>query len=76
MLYCVFSVQLDFSDEECWFCDSENEDCEEFAAYRDKLEKSCEGMWEAEDDEDLIEQITEKTNYCVFRIEYQNQLPN
>lgn len=80
MLYHVFSVELDLSGDACPFCDNDcpnlhsDDACDEFINYRNRMEESCEGAWEAVDGDDLVDQITSKSGYCVLNIEYQNML--
>lgn len=61
MKYIVNSILFDFADS-CWEL-SEDE-------MIDITDESL-GFWEADDDEDLIEEITTSTGYCIKSINYE-----
>lgn len=61
MNYIVNDILFDFSDS-CW----ELSEDEMIDITDDSL-----GFWEADDDEDLIEEITNSTGYCIKSIHYE-----
>lgn len=61
MKYIVNDILFDFADS-CW----ELSEDEMIDITDDSL-----GFWEAEDDQDLIEEITNSTGYCIKSINYE-----
>jgi hypothetical protein len=61
MLYQVTEIEFDFDDPD-----------EEFTQHHyDKVTDETLGtIWEAEDEDDLVEEITAATGWCVFSLDY------
>ena len=64
MLYKVTRIEFDLSDSLGELPDT----------YHEELEADCIGTWEADDGDDLIEEITSATGWCIKSIDYVTQL--
>ena len=64
MKFNVTEVEIDFTDSQ-----GELEDCEQ-----DQIVKNNIGVWEADDEDDLIEEITASSGWCIKNIDYEIQL--
>ena len=64
MKFKVIDVEFDFTDSQ-----GELEEWEQ-----DQIVKNNIGVWEADDEDDLIEEITSSTGWCIKSIEYDIQL--
>ena len=76
MNYNVTDIEFDFDDDEAnTVC---NSDLETFfiASEVDRKEVTEEhlGVWEADDEDDLIEEITAASGWCIKSIDYDIQL--
>ena len=40
------------------------------------IEETCDTVWEADDEDDLIEEITDATGWCIKSIDYRHILNN
>lgn len=65
MLFNVTEIEFDFEMEDDVFLDEETQ--------QQVIENTL-GVWEADDEDDLIEEITCATGWCIFRINYEIQL--
>ena len=64
MIFKVIDVEFDFTDSQ-----GELEKWEQ-----DQIVKNNIGVWEADDEDDLIEEITSSTGWCIKSIDYDIQL--
>ena len=64
MKYLVNAIEFDFSDSQGELDEWEQE----------QIVKNNIGVWEADDDEDLIDEITTGTGWCIKSIDYVLQL--
>ena len=64
MKFKVIDVEFDFTDSQ-----GELEEWEQ-----DQIVKNNIGVWEADDEDDLIEEITSSTGWCIKSIDYDIQL--
>ena len=64
MKYLVNAIEFDFSDSICVLDTLEQE----------QIVKNNLGVWEADDDDDLIDEITTGTGWCIKSIDYVLQL--
>ena len=64
MKFKVIDVEFDFTDSQ-----GELEEWEQ-----DQIVKNNMGVWEADDEDDLIEEITSSTGWCIKSIDYDIQL--
>ena len=64
MKFKVIDVEFDFTDSQ-----GELEKWEQ-----DQIVKNNIGVWEADDEDDLIEEITASTGWCIKSIDYDIQL--
>ena len=64
MKFKVIDVEFDFTDSQ-----GELEEWEQ-----DQIVKNNIGVWEADDEDDLIEEITASTGWCIKSIDYDIQL--
>ena len=64
MKFNVIDVQFDFTDSQ-----GELDEWEQ-----DQIIKNNIGVWEADDEDDLIEEITSSTGWCIKSIDYDIQL--
>ena len=78
MKYNVIDIEFDFDDdypEEEGYC---NSDLEAFFiasnSQRQEVIDANLGVWEADDEDDLIEEITCASGWCIKKIDYEVQL--
>ena len=64
MKFIVTEVEFDFTDSQ-----GELDDWEQ-----DQIVKNNIGVWEADDEDDLIEEITASSGWCIKNIDYEIQL--
>ena len=64
MKFYVTEVEFDFTDSQ-----GELDDWEQ-----DQIVKNNIGVWEADDEDDLIEEITASSGWCIKNIDYEIQL--
>ena len=64
MKYLVNAIEFDFSDSQ-----GELDEWEQ-----DQIVKNNIGVWEADDEDDLIEEITCNSGWCISSIDYEIQL--
>ena len=64
MMYDVTDIEFDFTDSQ-----GELDEWEQ-----DQIVKNNIGVWEAEDEDDLIEEITAAAGWCIKSIDYDIQL--
>ena len=64
MKYLVNAIEFDFSDSQ-----GELDEWEQ-----DKIVKNNIGVWEADDEDDLVDEITSGTGWCIKSIDYVLQL--
>ena len=64
MKFNVIDVEFDFTDSQ-----GELDEWEQ-----DQIIKNNIGLWEADDEDDLIEEITASTGWCIKSIDYDIQL--
>ena len=67
MQFLVTDIKFDFNTDMPDYY-SVNEDDQELIV-RDNL-----GVWEAEDEDDLVEEITANAGWCILSLDYENQL--
>ena len=70
MNYLVKSCEFDLQDD----YDMSKEDRINFDELQVELEDQTVGVWEAEDEDDLIEEITTASGWCIKSIDYEVQL--
>ena len=70
MKYLVKSVEFDLQDD----YDMSKDDRINFDELQIELEDQTVGVWEAEDEDDLIEEITTASGWCIKSIDYEVQL--
>ena len=76
MKYNVTDIEFDFDDDEAnTVC---NSDLETFfiaseSVRREVVEENL-GVWEADNEDDLIEEITAASGWCIKSIDYEHQL--
>jgi len=70
MNYLVKSCEFDLQDD----YDMSKDDRINFDELQVELEDQTVGVWEASDDDDLIEEITTSTGWCIKSIDYEVQL--
>ena len=63
MLYQVTEIQFDFDDED--LTDDERDDI---------IDDTVGHIWEADDEDDLVEEITCATGWCIKSIDYRHVL--
>jgi len=68
MQFYVTDIEFDFDDSE-FDEDFKLSKTETDAIIRDNL-----GVWEADNEDDLIEEITEASGWCIKSIDYEHQL--
>ena len=68
MKFYVNDIEFDFDDSE-FDDDFKLSKTETDAIIRDNL-----GVWEADSEDDLIEEITEASGWCIKSIDYEHQL--
>tara|TARA_B100000427_G_scaffold163509_1_gene135928 strand:- start:845 stop:1054 length:210 start_codon:yes stop_codon:yes gene_type:complete len=67
MTYLVTDIEFDFND-------SLSEEYQLTLDEQSQIIKDSIGCWEAEDEDDLIEEITTATGWCIKNINYEVQL--
>ena len=67
MTYLVTDIEFDFND-------SLSEDYQLTLDEQSQIIQDSIGCWEAEDEDDLIEEITTATGWCIKNINYEVQL--
>ena len=70
MNYLVKSCEFDLQDD----YDMSKDDRINFDELQFELEDQTVGVWEAEDEDDLIEEITTASGWCIKSIDYEVQL--
>ena len=70
MKYLVKSCEFDLQDD----YDTSKDDRINFDELQVELEDQTVGVWEAEDEDDLIEEITTASGWCIKTIDYEVQL--
>ena len=70
MKYLVKSCEFDLQDD----YDTSKDDRINFDELQVELEDQTVGVWEAEDEDDLIEEITTASGWCIKSIDYEVQL--
>ena len=70
MKYLVRSVEFDLQDD----YDLSKDDRLNLDELQVELESNTVGVWEADDDDDLIDEITTGTGWCIKSIDYVLQL--
>ena len=70
MKFLVKSCEFDLQDD----YDMSKDDRLEFDELQVELEDKTVGVWEAEDEDDLIEEITTASGWCIKTIDYEVQL--
>ena len=70
MKYLVRSVEFDLQDD----YDMSKDDRLNLDELQVELESNTVGVWEADDDDDLIDEITTGTGWCIKSIDYVLQL--
>ena len=64
MNYLVTDIEFDFTDSQ-----GELDEWEQ-----DQIVKNNIGVWEADDEDDLIEEITTSSGWCILSLDYEFQL--
>mgnify|MGYP001166659726 CR=1 FL=1 len=70
MKYLVTEVEFDLQDD----YDMSKDDRLEFNELQRELEDQTVGVWDAEDEDDLIEEVTSNAGWCIKSIDYEIQL--
>ena len=70
MKFLVKSCQFDLQDD----YDLSKDDRLNFDELQIELEDQTVGVWEADDEDDLIEEITSASGWCIKSIDYEIQL--
>ena len=70
MKFLVKSCEFDLQDD----YDMSKDDRLEFDELQVELEDKTVGVWEADDEDDLIEEITTASGWCIKSIDYEIQL--
>ena len=70
MKFLVTEVEFDLQDD----YDTSKDDRINFDDLQVELEDQTVGVWEAEDEDDLIEEITTASGWCIKSIDYEVQL--
>ena len=70
MKYLVKSCEFDLQDD----YDTSKDDRINFDELQVELEDQTVGVWEVEDEDDLIEEITTASGWCIKTIDYEVQL--
>ena len=70
MKYLVKSCEFDLQDD----YDTSKDDRINFDELQVELEDQTVGVWEAEDEDDLIKEITTASGWCIKTIDYEVQL--
>ena len=64
MKYLVNAIEFDFSDSQGELDEWEQE----------QIVKNNIGVWEADDEDDLVEEVTANAGWCILSIDYEIQL--
>ena len=70
MNYLVKSVEFDLQDD----YDTSKDDRLNFDELQVELEDQTVGVWEADNEDDLLEEITTASGWCIKSIDYEVQL--
>ena len=70
MKFLVTEVEFDLQDD----YDMSKDDRLEFNELQIELEDQTVGIWEADDEDDLIEEVTTASGWCIKSIDYEIQL--
>ena len=70
MKYLVKSCEFDLQDD----YDTSKDDRLNFDELQVELEDQTVGVWEADNEDDLIEEITASTGWCIKNIDFEVQL--
>ena len=70
MKFLVTEVEFDLQDD----YDMSKDDRLEFDELQVELEDKTVGVWEADDEDDLIEEISTASGWCIKSIDYEIQL--
>ena len=70
MKFLVTEVEFDLQDD----YDMSKDDRLEFNELQIELEDQTVGIWEADDEDELIEEITTASGWCIKSIDYEIQL--
>ena len=70
MKYLVKSCEFDLQDD----YDTSKDDRLNFDELQVELEDQTEGVWEADNEDDLIEEITTASGWCIKNIDFEVQL--
>ena len=70
MKFLVTEVEFDLQDD----YDMSKDDRLNFDELQVELEDQTVGVWEADDEDDLIEEVTTASGWCVKSIDYEIQL--
>ena len=70
MKFNVTEIEFDLNDD----YDMSKDDRLNLNELQIELEDSTVGVWEADDEDDLIEEITASTGWCIKNIDYDIQL--
>ena len=70
MKFLVTEVEFDLQDD----YDMSKDDRLEFNELQRELEDQTVGVWDAEDEDDLIEEVTSNAGWCIKSIDYEIQL--
>ena len=70
MKFLVTDIEFDLQDD----YDMSKDDRLEFDELQVELEDQTVGVWEADDEDDLIEEITSSSGWCIKSIDYEIQL--
>lgn len=74
MIYQITNIEFDFSDDI-----GDNDTMDDFLTDEYKaeiLDEVVNTMWDADDEDDLIEEITSCTGWCIKSIDYNHVLTN
>lgn len=74
MIYQITNIEFDFSDDI-----GDNDTMDDFLTDEYKaeiLDEVVNSMWDADDEDDLIEEITSCTGWCIKSIDYNHVLTN
>ena len=63
MLYKVTSIDFDF--------DFDSDELPTLEEQRQLVDSVCSGDWEANDEDDLIESITDESGWCIYSLTYE-----
>ena len=72
MQFLVKSCEFDLNDD----YEMSKDDRLEFNELQIELEDQTVGIWEADDEDDLVDKITDTTGWCIKSIDYQPNAPH